>query len=335
MKASSCFLPLFFLATQLNASQNSNGFRHFSIQHKKHGPINYHISSPEFEKSKPVLLYLDGSGHYPLLMLTPKGKGSTIPFDTDSLSRMYHLVVISKPGIPFEDSVQYGGPIGIDYPEPEEYAKRLSFDWRYETALAVLNELPKKIRVANQFYGILGISEGAQVAPSVAASFKPCKALITIGGNAVNQFYDFTTNARLMAERGEIGYEDAEYIVDSLHQVYREIYAEPFSTTKRWYGHTYLRWASFCSREPLNEYLKLNIPVYVAYGSADENTILNIDLLRHAYNRLNKTNLTMKTYPGLDHFFRDKKNTDQSKGNPYKEVIKNCMNWLMNQLNGK
>lgn len=310
------------------------GFESYTIQHKDLGKIQFHVSAKNMDQSKPVLLYLDGSGSYPLFMYQQQGYGSTVPFPVDSLSAHYHFVIISKPGVPFVDTVEVdtlsGYPI---YPEPAEYTKRLSLDWRVNAALQVISACKKQLKVKDGKFAVIGISEGAQVAPKVAAMSKDIKALITLGGNAVNQFYDFTCENRLSAERGEISYEEAERNIDSLNAVFADIFAHPTSTDKFWFGHTYLRWASFCNEDPLSHYMKVNVPIYVAVGSADKNSqVVNIDLLRHAFVRAGKNNLTMHVYAGLDHFFSRQEKPDVAPVSHYREVIHEALTWLAREL---
>ena len=331
-KIFSFFVSLFFAYGVVAAPMF--GFESFSIQHKELGKIQFHVSAKNMNDSKPVLLYLDGSGSYPLFMYMQQGHGSTVPFPIDSLSNHYHFVVISKPGVPFADSVKMDTVMGFPiYPEPQEYTKRLSLDWRVNAALQVIASCKKQLKVKDGKFALIGISEGAQVAPKVAALSKDVKALITLGGNAVNQFYDFTCEKRLLAEKGEISYDEAEREIDSLYAVFADIFAHPTSTDKFWYGHTYLRWASFCNEDPLSHYMKVNVPIYVAEGSADKNSqVVNIDLLRHAFVRAGKSNLTMRIYPGMDHFFRRSEQEGQPPISHYDEVIHDALTWLAREL---
>src|SRR5690606_8268736 len=85
------FNILLFLTTfyQLNAqtiTQGKLGFNHFTIDDKSWGKIYYYISSKDIEKPKPILLYLDGSGAFPLFQYTERGIGSSAVIDFRNLS---------------------------------------------------------------------------------------------------------------------------------------------------------------------------------------------------------------------------------------------------------
>jgi hypothetical protein len=48
---------------------------------------------------------------------------------------------------------------------------------------------------------------------------------------------------------------------------------------------------------------QLEIPIYIANGSLDENSVLSADYIQLDFLRRGKSNLTYKTYPGYDHQF--------------------------------
>ncbi len=60
-------------------------------------------------------------------------------------------------------------------------------------------------------------------------------------------------------------------------------------------------WKSF-SEVTLDELVKLNIPIYLAYGSDDINSDY-CDLLPLHFIEQHKSNLTRKMYPNLEHNF--------------------------------
>lgn len=50
--------------------------------------------------------------------------------------------------------------------------------------------------------------------------------------------------------------------------------------------------------------LKLNIPIYIAKGTNDNNSqVLSYDYVKLEFLRLQKSNLTYVNYPGADHGF--------------------------------
>lgn len=119
--------------------------------------------------------------------------------------------------------------------------------------------------------------------------------------------------------------EQAQKEIDSLMAIFKDIYAHPTATDKFWYGHTYKRWASFCSDVPLSNMLQLNIPILIIAGGYDENSpITGMDYVQVEFVRKQKQNLTYKVYPNCDHWFNDR----ETKTNRFSEMVNYVVNWL-------
>lgn len=331
------FGAIFNLAIQCGFSQvvgsEKFGFKHHSIQSKKLGEVNYYVTINKSAQQKPMLLYIDGSGSLPLFHLMERGMAGTVPFDYKKLSEHFHIVLISKPGIPFADSVrrdpEHGYPM---YPEPEEYNKRLSLDWRVDAAKVVLEKVIKQYRVDRRKIAVMGISEGFQVGAKLAVECKKVTHCLLLVGNGLNQFYDFIIQNRIDAACGIISDHDAQQNIDSLHKIYQDIYTYGDATDKKWFGHTYLRWSSFCKHQPVEDILSLNIPVYLVSSSQDRNTsVLSSDFIQLEALRKGKKNITFKVYP-YDHSFSEWKKEAEGKsvfvGNHMTEVIDESLRWL-------
>lgn len=112
------------------------GFKAYSIENDSLGTINYYVSNADSNLQKPVLLYLDGSGASSLFKYVQGGLQSTFIGDYEKLSQSYRIILISKPGVPFFDSVSVDPDFEYLYPTPppEEYEKRLSLEWRVYSA---------------------------------------------------------------------------------------------------------------------------------------------------------------------------------------------------------
>jgi pimeloyl-ACP methyl ester carboxylesterase len=180
----------------------------------------------------------------------------------------------------------------------------------------------------------MGFSEGAQVAASVAAINKKVTHVVCFGGNSLNHFYDFIIEARLKAQKGDISHDESQKIVDSLYNEYKQIYADPKSTTKGWYGETNLKWSSFCKTTPLESLLQLDIPILYIAGAKDNNqTIIDTDYAYLEFLRMGKTNFTYKVYPNCDHFFREEEiiNGERKSVNRIKEVHQFALDWVTSQ----
>lgn len=310
------------------------GFESYSIQDSRYGTINYYVTESEQESQKPLLLYLDGSGPIPLFQQMERGLGSSVVIDWQNLQEEYQIVLISKPGIPLVDEVEMDPKAGPQYDAPAEYRQRLSLDWRVGTADSVIKRLLAK--GSDREVVAFGFSEGAQVAANLASTNTEIDYLLLFSGNGLNQLYDFIINARLKAERGQISHRQAQAEVDSLYNVFDDIYANPESTSLFWNGHTYKRWASFASNPPFEALRQVSIPIYIANGSRDRNPVLSADYTRLEFLRYGKTNITYRGYPDYNHQFAKLIFEDgqfkQAVPN-IREVVTDAFDWLEKKRN--
>ncbi|MEE1944820.1 acyl-CoA thioester hydrolase/BAAT C-terminal domain-containing protein [Pedobacter sp. KR3-3] len=287
-------------------------FEHYQLSTKKTKSFDIYVTKPVAKGPKPLLIYLDGSGNYPIEYKTKSGRYSTsIAMNIGRYAKDYYVVIISKPGTPFSDSLQYSHSGRAFYPENASYKELYSLDWRAETASAAIDFLVKKGDVDKNKIIVMGYSEGSQVAPKVAVLNKKVTHVVCFVGNALNQLYDFMIGARLQAYSGKISAEEGQEIVDSLYREYAKIYENPTSVTENWYGESYLKWSSFTQTTPLENMLKLHIPIlYVAGGRDNNQTILDMDYAKLEFLRKGKKNLTYKVYPNADHYFQEEKVVD-------------------------
>jgi pimeloyl-ACP methyl ester carboxylesterase len=298
---------LVFIGTQGFAqSRWDSVFDHDTIMNKQLGNIVIHVSKANRNIKKPLLIYIDGSGNMPLIFRKSSGNYSTsVSLDIATTAKDYTVVLISKPGIPFSDSLRYRSGNAY-YPGNADYDRFYSLQWRAIAASEAINYAVKNIPVDKKHIIVMGYSEGSQVAPRVAVLNKKVTHVICFVGNALNQLYDFLINARLDVATGKITAEQGQQIVDSLYREYEKIYASPLATDKKWYGATYLKWSSFSETTPLENMLRLSIPIlYVAGGKDNNQTIIDMDYAKLEFLRHGKTNLTYKVYPNCNHGFQE------------------------------
>jgi len=327
------FILSAFAASGQQLTPEQLGWKSHTINSKEFGTINYYITSQDINKQKPVLLYLDGSGALPLYQSMQGGTGSTVPFDTKKLSEKFHLVIISKPGVPFIDSVTMEPGIPYpQYPTPLEYKRRLSLEWRVAAADLTLKEIIKNYKVDKSSINILGISEGFQVGSKLLTVNKSVTKAVLLVGNGLNQFYDFIISNRTYAQLGKITQEESQHNIDTLLKTFRDIYNHENSTEKEWMGHTYLRWASFCKNNPTDNLNCTNIPVYVVIAANDTNTsAISADYIALEQSRLKKNNIIYKVLPydhSLSEMIKDEHGNITGAKNHMLEVIDEALIWI-------
>ena len=309
------------------------GYESHSIEDPKLGTVNYYLRKEGADPNKPLLVYLDGSGPYPLYQRMKQGFGSTVMIQDKKLLDQINLVVISKPGVPFVDDVEMNALTGMpDYTPPEEYTRKLSLDWRVNSAKKVIDELLGVVGLKPSKLIVVGMSEGFHVGAKLAAIEPRITHVGLFVGNGLNQFYDFTIATRMKAERGELSATEAQAEIDQLLESAKEIYADPDSIEKFWMGHTYKRWSSFCSSAPLEHLLQVKSPIFVACCSLDKNTsIVSADYIPLEFAKRRKNNLTYRVYP-YEHSFMErtigKDGQITGVSSHFEEVLREFLEWI-------
>lgn len=320
------------------------GLKHFTIEDKNLGLINFYVSQKDINEVKPLLVVLDGSGYIPLVTLVKLNHQERIynSFDPELLTLFenYHVVLIGKPGIQFcdtvvtpLDSIDFETLVSRYLKPSETFQKRNSLYWRADAASGVIDFLFKNLPVDKKKVVVYGYSEGGQVAPYLALKNKKVTHCISVVGGGLNQFYDFILALRIQAAKREITPDEAQNGIDSLYKIFTDIYDHPANTKKQWEGNTYLRWASYSSNPPLNSLLKLNIPIFMAVCGKDTNSpIFGLDYVKLAFLQHGKDNLTYNVYPNYDHFFNEI-TEDDGQGvmkNHKLELLNDILQWLEN-----
>ncbi|MBK7234009.1 MAG: hypothetical protein IPH93_17525 [Saprospiraceae bacterium] len=312
------------------------GFEEVILKNKTLGDVHYYHYTKGDAKSKPLLLYLDGPVAYPLFQMMENGKGSTIIFDYLSLAEKYHILFISKRGVPFKDSV--GKDPSTNYPlyqTPDEYTKKLSCDWLVQSADLVIKDAKKKWKIDKRKVAILGFSEGFQVGCKLISLNKSITHALLFVGDGLIQSYDFSAKTRLDAQLCRISDLEAQHNIDSLNQILKEIKIDPHNTEKLWKGHSYLRWSSFWAGKPIDHLLNTKIQVYIASCTFDQNTFmfgLQYLYLRSIVALYAKKNVMYNSY-FCDHDFNKLINDEQGKVLSAKNQIDDFMNEAITWLN--
>jgi len=330
----------FFLALSLKAQNTPEdfGFREYLIFDEELDTIRFYISTKDSNNKKPVIVYLQGSGAGPLFYkynMSDRGYCSVVCLQQKEIKDKYHLVLIGKPGEPFFKILEKDST-GRPLIEPtEKYNKLLTLDYRAKSTSMVIDYLTKQNWLDKHKIVVWGVSEGAQVAPKVAVLNDNVTHLICSTGSGLNQFYTFIINVRNDVAEGILSHIEGQAKIDSLYQIFKDIYNNAEATDGFWEGHTYLRWASFCKESAFDNVLKLDIPIYIAKGTADRNSpILHTDYIYLEFIKRGKKNLTYKVYPGYDHYFNEKIVEDGEvieTINHSDQVIDDALRWLENK----
>ena len=223
----------------------------------------------------------------------------TFPFNPDSLSVKYHLVIVSKPNIPIIADVSTLKP-NFTYVDstgnfPKGYIEKNLLGYYVPRNIAIAKYLQKQNWVSTKELVVAGHSEGSTIAVKMASEFKKVTHLIYSGGNPMgrilsiiqqNRTYETDTDS---TKYGEYNFDYWTDIVENKNDMNAS------------QGDAYK--ATYEFSEPMITYLeKLKIPVLVTYGTKDWSSPYN-DLLRVNIIRQKKSNFTFKAYIGTEHNF--------------------------------
>lgn len=301
---------LFLFKTSFGQTDLKKEMKIFSFDSPKYGKIEFCTFISTIEKKKPILIFIHGSGNEPTFSYHKDQKMYywAAFVETAKFKDKYHVIFVNKPGVPLFDTVQKD-PINFktSYPISKEFTEKFSLEWRAETASLIIDKALKLLTVDNSKIIVIGHSQGGQVAPKVAVLNKKVTHCVMLNCNTLNHLYDFVMQERLAAFKGEQTYEKSQKNIDSLYDNYRKIFKEPNSKTKYFDEETYFRWASFSDETPLENMLKLKIPIYLIAGGKDVlgSVVMNTDYAEIEFLRYGKTNLTYKVYSNANHYLQD------------------------------
>ncbi len=291
------------------------GLKAFHFEEVQLGDINFYVSEQGIDQEKPILFLFSGTRGLPTMLVVQSEDESlqlgTVPPDVIySFIGDYHVAFMGKPGTPFCDTMQVEeiNPLQNleDYQPSREYVEKCGLEWEVTAASLVLDSLCNMLPHSGEKIVAMGFSEGGHTAIQFAAKNPEITHLVCGITGGLNQWYSSIINRRMDAAAGTITHREAQVEVEKLFATYKEIYGDPDNTEKWYYGHPYKRWGSFCSVIPLEQLVKMEIPILFLCGSADRNNpILQCDYVMLEFLRLGKTNLTYHVLPGSDHWFSE------------------------------
>jgi dienelactone hydrolase len=292
------FLPFSLLGQEKTAADF--GFTHLTFSYKNE-PVDILIKSKKGQEKvkKPLFFFCQGSLPQPLIKYDEQGMYGVFPFNPDSLSTDYHLVLVSKPSIPLIANVKNLGNnftyIDKNGHFPKAYLQNNLLSYYVPRNIAILKYLLKQTWVAQHPLVVAGHSEGSTIAAKMAMEFPKISHLIYSGGNPMGRILSIIQQSRATesdTDSTRFAEEDVKYwesIIYNLDKV-DTTDADSFRTTFEF------------SHPPIQYLEKLKIPVLVTYGTKDwsmpYNDFLRVEMIRKA-----KKNFTFKAYIGLEHNF--------------------------------
>jgi dienelactone hydrolase len=333
-------MPLWFLKQELNFKSMKNvffllfitlstfgqkkpedfGYKHLNYTFKKIS-VDVLVQSKKGEENikKPLFFFCQGSMPQPLLKYDKTGLYGTFPFDVNDFLDDFHLVIVSKPGVPIISNVKdlknnYQYLVENDS-VPRIYSDHNYLDYYVERNNFVINKLLKEKWVSKSKLVLAGHSEGSTIAAKLASKNKKITHLIYSGGNPYG---------RILSMLEEEIYSRKNYELIE----YWKFVVENRKNLEYNGGDTYK--ATYDFSQPSAVYLKkLKIPVLITYGTKDWNAPY-IDLLQIQSIQSELKNLDFKPYFDVEHNFfpvNEKREPNYEIYN-WENVGKDWINWL-------
>jgi len=326
MNKFSTFFLILFLSVSCKAQSiptKTEIVEHYGFQQKSIETNNEEIVFYTYQKGiqakTKLIVYLQGSDPSPQFSYRIKDdkvqKLCWLNGEFNNISEEYLYVVIEKIG--FEKV------INEDYiPKPKIYQEKNSLGNRVSRANSVIEHLTSK----NDFEKVIvyGHSEGAPVGAKLATINNKITHLGFWAGNALPDYYDFILENRIEFYKGTISDSITQSRIHKNINGFKEIVKDSLNTNGN--GYTNLRWWSY-SEPPINNLLKLAIPIYVQVASLDKSAPIESSyLIPLEFTRLKKSNLTYKVCVGCDHgFILTKK--DGKVERKWKQIFENFIGW--------
>jgi dienelactone hydrolase len=275
------------------------GYRHLRMRYQR-DTVDILVLSKKGEelKRKPVFLFVQGSLPVPLIKIGEKGPYGVFPFATTDFLPDFHLVIISKPGVPLVAETKNLKP-GFIYTDPKTgqspatYCQHDYLEYYVARNQQVLRYLARQPWVEAHNISAMGHSAGSTVVARMARHPGPLRRALYLSGNPLGRMLTIVLQDRAAADSAS-----AESEFDYWRQVVGAPQAYSCNT-----GDSNLTTASFSqSQNPLQDFLHTRIPVFVGYGTRDWGAPA-ADYLRLETIRAKKVNFTFRAYPGLEHNF--------------------------------
>ena len=212
--------------------------------------------------------------------------------------------------------------------EPRKFAKGYEeadyLDNYVNRALKVLDFLQLQNWVQREKIVIAGHSQGSKVATKIALKKSDVTHLGLFAANPFGRIDQYVREARLDAQLGKISWAKADSLMNDNYEFYKQVNNEDSIQSNP----SLKAWKTF-SETYYDDWLSLDIPIYLAYGTEDRTSDL-CDIVPFLFIEKGKVNLTIKRYLGLEHnFFELNENgrVNHEKGH-WEEVMNGFVKWI-------
>jgi dienelactone hydrolase len=278
----------------------------------------FYLSENNSSQNLPLIIYVQGSGNKSLFYRDVSGR--IIPQAghigiAEQLNNKARLLIVEKPGVQTFQQDDYN-PVFDKLFSLDSWVKQI----KNATEYVLNNQLAKPSRVM-----VIGHSEGGVVSAALARQMKPVITHTAIlAGEGLSQLFSLY----MLASRGQYFYQeekDTQKRVDSIVSVWDEILKDPLSTTKKFWGFTYLRWSSMLKTSVYDELQEYNGKLFIIQGDADIHVIPENAIALYTGLKSKGLDVHFNMIRDADHSF----NLVSKKQSLWNDVLANCISWFL------
>lgn len=264
------------------------------LQDKDGPPVRYYLSKPA--QKAPLVLHIQGSGCVPPFMkLDTPGKFSTIySWLPMAQAGRYAVMAVDKP---YQSDEPQQGPYGAALGCAGSFNEHYSYEiWLATLRKAVRHALTRP-EVDPTRVLVIGVSEGGLMAAGLARALPEVTHVVLVGSSGPTQLYDFAVNIYASQDSDEV----KRLRLRELDATFDAIRADPKSTSKYAWGHTYLRWSSFFVQSTLDNLAQSKARVYLVSGMQDKSSPILSTEAMYAQLRVQGRDVTFSRVPMAGH----------------------------------
>ncbi len=286
------FIPLFVCVSC------STPYKHLSkakLNFEDGGFTNYYVlAGTNKKKGEKLIIYLNGSG-------VTSALGEKGSFWWKSITPAYDLRQQTASNIDILIPEYRNVKAGMSHKNDRRAYEHYTLEGRVSSAVSVIDHFLKNSHYQSVY--MIGHSEGALILPRVyreLQSQKQINRLVLMSYGGLSQFENF----RIMVDKH--GFPDNTYLANlkNLDETIKNIQQDPLSLDKWWLGSPYRRWSSFGPYKPLEDLLKIDIPIMLTHGSEDMYApVESSRLVKNEFQKAGKMNITYKEYKNNGHAY--------------------------------
>lgn len=299
MKITKISITLLSLLCLTGCPNPENGYKNIQFNHiEKNGlKVNYYLL-PGSTDQRDLIIFFDGSSKQSVLGLKNKlgwGKMGLPYYIRKALPENIDLLVPEKINL---------SP-GEDISKNDKFL--LSDTLKNKTSLYVsLINLFLSSHTSYKHIYLMGYSEGGFVLPKIynkLAQKEKISGLILCASGGLS-YYE---TLRIQEQSHLVFTEKYRQSLSQLGKEIIRIKMRPNAVDRYYFGWPYCKWNDYMTYRPINDFIKVQIPILMIHGDKDLNIpVESAQYVKEAFDKTGKKNLTYHEIKNADHTFNGK-----------------------------